>query len=50
MPSKMSVVLLNGLGASLEYGHSDKIGHLQTSDEVVSDLSKLLEAEKLPRP
>lgn len=72
MPSKVTVVLLNGLGAGLEVwktvqtdaesfarvcsydrageGHSDKISHLQTPDEVVDDLSRLLEAEKASRP
>jgi len=72
MPSKMTVVLVNGLGAGLEVwksvlsevgkfarvcsydrageGHSDKIGHLQTPDQVVNDLSRLLEAERVSPP
>jgi pimeloyl-ACP methyl ester carboxylesterase len=72
MPSKATVVLVNGMGGSLEMwkpvqsnverfarvcsydrageGHSDKIGHLQTPDEVVNDLSRLLEAEMAPGP
>lgn len=72
IPSKVTVVLLNGLGAGLEVwktvqtgvesfarvcsydrageGHSDRVSHLQTPDEVVNDLSRLLEAEKAPRP
>ena len=71
-PAKMTVILLNGLGAGLEAwktgqsgverfarvcsydrageGPSDKISHLQTADEVVSDLSRLLEAERASRP
>lgn len=72
MPSKVTVVLVNGLGAGLEVwkavqsdverfarvcsydrageGHSDKISHLQTPDEIVNDLSRLLEAERASRP
>jgi pimeloyl-ACP methyl ester carboxylesterase len=72
MPSKVTVVLLNGLGAGLDVwktvqtdiesfarvcsydrageGHSDKISHLQTPDEVVDDLSRLLKAERTSSP
>src|SRR3954453_20854738 len=72
MPSKVTVVLVNGLGAGLEVwksvqsdierfarvcsydrageGHSDKINHLQTPDEVVDDLNQLLAAEQVTRP
>ena len=72
MRSKVTVVLVNGLGAGLEVwksvqsdiagfarvcsydrageGHSDKISHLQTPDEVVDDLSRVLEAERASGP
>jgi pimeloyl-ACP methyl ester carboxylesterase len=70
--SKITVVLINGLGAGLEVwksvqseverfakvcsydrageGHSDRIGHLQSPDEVVNDLRRLLEAVEAPGP
>jgi pimeloyl-ACP methyl ester carboxylesterase len=72
VPSKTTVVLLNGLGAGLEVwkplqseiekfatvcsydrageGRSDKVIRLQSPDEVVTDLTRLLETEKVPRP
>jgi len=72
MPSKITVVLVNGLGAGLEVwkpvqsavekfarvcsydragaGHSDRISHLQTPDEVVDDLNRLLKAEGTTSP
>jgi pimeloyl-ACP methyl ester carboxylesterase len=72
VPSDVTVVLVNGLGAGLEIwkpvqsgvqtfarvcsydrageGHSDRISHLQTPDEVVNDLSRLLQTERASPP
>lgn len=72
VPSKGTVVLVNGLGAGLEVwkavqsdvekfskvcsydrageGRSDKVIHLQTPDEVINDLKRLLEVEQVSKP